>query len=101
MAQTTSRPNEEPQTSQSTPPQRVPSPDGNAGRAPDRRELERTANAAADVPERPALAPNIVMSGEMEESGFAEPQWMVQRNGQFIHLTELLYHVAEQIDGQR
>jgi len=37
----------------------------------------------------------------MEESGFAEPQWMVQRDGQFIHLTELLYHVAEQIDGQR
>jgi putative peptide zinc metalloprotease protein len=59
------------------------------------------APTSADVPEQPTLAPNIVMSGEMEESGFAEPQWMVQRDGQFIHLTELLYHVAEQVDGTR
>jgi len=102
MAQTTSRSNEERQTSQSPTPQRAPSPDGNAGRAPDGREPEQTTNtAAAAVPERPTLAPNIVMSGEMEESGFAEPQWMVQRDGQFIHLTELLYRVAEQVDGQR
>ena len=37
----------------------------------------------------------------MEETGFAQPQWMVCRDGQFIHLTELLYHVGEQVDGQR
>ncbi|MDQ2785236.1 MAG: hypothetical protein M3Y58_09575, partial [Chloroflexota bacterium] len=73
-------------------------PDSISSVSPPQRDREA---ATADVPERPALAPNVVMSGEMEESGFAEPQWMVQRNGQFIHLTELLYHVAEQIDGQR
>ena len=55
----------------------------------------------AVVPERPALAPTIVLSGTMTESGFAEPQWIIQRDGQFIQLTELLYRVAEQIDGQR
>ncbi len=55
----------------------------------------------AEVPECPALAPNIVISSEMEETGFAQPQWMVYRDGQFIHLTELLYHVGEQVDGQR
>lgn len=73
------------------------------GRVSDKRQPRAAKRqvAKADVPERPALAPNIVMSGEMEESGFAEPQWMVQRDGQFIHLTELLYHVAEQIDGRR
>ena len=79
-------------------------PDGRSPRADDQRQVGTSQAPTADVPEvpeRPALAPNIVMSGEMEESGFAEPQWMVQRDGQFIHLTELLYHVAQQVDGQR
>ncbi|MGI8854682.1 MAG: hypothetical protein ACR2JW_02940, partial [Thermomicrobiales bacterium] len=89
-------------TSPPASPQRTPgaSPDGQP--APDdNRPAAGATPPTADIPDPPALAPNIVMSGEMEESGFAEPQWMVQRDGQFIHLTELLYHVAEQIDGQR
>ncbi len=97
MAQTTSSPNKEPQTAPVSPPRSAPPSDGSDGRAPQ----QQHGAAAAAVPERPALAPNIVMSGEMAESGFAEPQWMVQRDGQFIHLTELLYHVAEQVDGKR
>lgn len=103
MAQTTTRPNEEPSAFPAPDPRRAPSPDGHDGHAPNGGQPRSATGqaATADVPERPALAPNIVMSGEMEESGFAEPQWMVQRNGQFIHLTELLYHVVEQIDGQR
>src|SRR5437764_12526790 len=102
MAQTTTRSNEQPRTPQPSLPDRVPASNGD-GRAPNGRQPGATAApaAAVDVPERPALAPNIVLSGEMEESGFAERQWMVQRSGQFIHLTELLYHVVEQIDGQR
>src|SRR5688500_7847983 len=54
-----------------------------------------------DVPERPALAPNVELSGEMQEGGFADQQWLVQRNGTFIQLTELLYRVAEQANGER
>jgi putative peptide zinc metalloprotease protein len=84
-------------TAQPATTQRAPTPPSDGRPAPDGNRPP----TAADVPERPALAPNIVMSGEMTESGFAEPQWMVQRDGQFIHLTELLYHVAEQIDGTR
>ena len=56
---------------------------------------------ALDLPERPALAPNVALRGAMEESGFKEQQWLVQRDGRFIQITELLYRVAEQADGRR
>ncbi|MGI8688450.1 MAG: hypothetical protein ACR2M3_07705 [Thermomicrobiales bacterium] len=90
-------------TEQSASPQRTPVAPNGRQPAPDGNHPSRDQRGEppADVPERPALAPTIQLSGEMEESGFAEPQWMVQRDGQFIHLTELLYHVAEQVDGQR
>ncbi len=90
MAQTKSHPEtgQEPQASAS--PAGQPATNG----------TQPAVTAETAVPERPVLAPNVVLSGAMEESGFAEPQWMVQRDGQFIHLTELLYHVVEQIDGQ-
>lgn len=55
----------------------------------------------AALPERPQLAPNVELSGEMQESGFEKQQWLVQRDGRFIQLTELLYRVAEQANGQR
>ncbi len=51
--------------------------------------------------ECPALAPGVQLVGEMLDSGFQERQWLVQRDGQFIHLTELLYRVLEQADGKR
>lgn len=54
-----------------------------------------------DVAERPELAPNIELSGEMQEGGFSETQWLIQRDGRFIQVTELLYRLAEHIDGQR
>ena len=57
--------------------------------------------SAAEVPEYPALAPNVELVGEMQETGFRDRQWLVQRGGRFIQLTELLYRVAEQADGSR
>ena len=59
------------------------------------------ADAGASVPDVPKLADGVHLSGDMEESAFVEPQWLVQRDGQFVQLTELLYRVAEQIDGQK
>jgi putative peptide zinc metalloprotease protein len=56
---------------------------------------------SAPLPDRPQLAPGIELSGAMAESGFSEQQWLIQRAGQFIQVTELLYRVAEQIDGNR
>lgn len=58
-------------------------------------------SAAAGVPERPALAPNVRLIGEMQETGFKDRQWLVQRDDRFIQLTELLYRVAERANGER
>jgi putative peptide zinc metalloprotease protein len=53
------------------------------------------------VPERPALAPGVVLAGEMEAPGFRESQWLIERNGTYLQVPELLYRVAESIDGRR
>jgi putative peptide zinc metalloprotease protein len=37
----------------------------------------------------------------MQQSGFTDHQWLVQRDGQFLQVTELLYHLLEQINGSR
>ena len=69
------------------------------------RPNEGTQQAAAPqqvaIPERPALAPTVELSGALQESGFEKEQWLVQRDGRFIQLTELLYRVAEQANGER
>ena len=57
--------------------------------------------AAPAVAERPRLAPNVALCGQLADSGFAKPQWLVQRDGDFIQLTELLYRIAEQANGHR
>jgi putative peptide zinc metalloprotease protein len=48
----------------------------------------------------PALAPGVELVGEMPETGFQDCQWLVMRNGQFVQLTELLYRICEQCDGE-
>ncbi len=53
------------------------------------------------TPQRPALAPGVELVGRMQGSGYAQPQWLIQRQGTFIQVTELLYRVAEQADGTR
>src|SRR5436190_1588043 len=59
------------------------------------------AQPEAEVADPPERAPGVQLSEAMEESAFVEPQWLVQRDGTFIQLTELLYRVVENIDGQR
>ena len=51
------------------------------------------------IGERPALGKNILLVGELQEAGFDQRQWLLQRDGQFIQVTELLYRIAEQLDG--
>ena len=51
--------------------------------------------------ERPALAAGVQLVGELKDSGFAEQQWLVQRDQRFVQVTELLYRVLEQCDGER
>jgi len=53
------------------------------------------------VAERPALAPKVQLIGEMPGLGFKDRQWLIQRDSRFIQVTELLYRVAEQANGER
>src|SRR5918992_149167 len=53
------------------------------------------------VPEQPALAPSVQLVGELQGSGFKDRQWLIQRDGHYIQVTELLYRVAEQTNGER
>jgi putative peptide zinc metalloprotease protein len=50
---------------------------------------------------RPKLAPSVRLIGEFKGSGFAERQWLIEREGQFIQVTDLLYRLAERLDGTR
>jgi putative peptide zinc metalloprotease protein len=53
------------------------------------------------VPEQPALGDDVELLGEMKESAFLDPQWLISRDGRYVQVTELLYRIAEQIDGTR
>ena len=71
------------------------------GAAPAGAAKQRVQVSPADVPDVPKLADDVVVTGAMEESAFEEEQYLVQRSGRFIQLTELLYRIVERIDGQR
>jgi putative peptide zinc metalloprotease protein len=50
----------------------------------------------------PRLADGIELIGRYEDSGYEDPPFIARRtDGQVIQMPELLYRVAEQIDGQR
>jgi len=59
-----------------------------------------TAPTVGDVA-RPRLAQDVELVGELRGSGFVDQQWLVRRDGRYIQLTELLYRVAEQANGER
>jgi len=50
--------------------------------------------------EIPKLASNIRLIGKMNGVGFRDQQWLVQRDGKFIQMTELLYRIAERANGE-
>src|SRR5437016_1637872 len=53
------------------------------------------------VPERPKLAPGVKLAGQMKESAFEDPPWLIEReDGGYIQVNELLYRIAEQCDGR-
>jgi putative peptide zinc metalloprotease protein len=57
--------------------------------------------AAAGVPERPTLASGVRPVGELRDTGFKDRQWLIRRGDEFIQVTELLYRLAEQANGER
>jgi putative peptide zinc metalloprotease protein len=64
-------------------------------------ETEQELLSATLVPERPALAAGVELAGAMQGTGFTEQQWLIQRDGRFLQVTELLYRVLEHSNGER
>lgn len=54
-----------------------------------------------EVSDPPRLAPGVKLAGELEDTGYATQQWLAERDGAFVQLTELLYRALEQVDGSR
>jgi len=43
----------------------------------------------------------VELKGQMEESAFEDPPWLIDRNGRYVQVPSLLYAVAERADGSR
>src|SRR5215211_2432705 len=51
--------------------------------------------------ERPAVAPGVELVGPQQDASFDQRQWLVQRDGRFVQVSEVLYRLLEQLDGRR
>src|SRR3954447_3085099 len=62
---------------------------------------ETAAPKKPTLPDRPRLEDGVRLAGQMRESAFENPPWLLERDGAgYIQVTELLYQIAEQCDGQ-
>jgi putative peptide zinc metalloprotease protein len=58
-------------------------------------------DGAANAGWVPRLASGVSLVGEQAGTGFSESQWLAERDGRYVQLSELLYRVLECVDGQR
>jgi putative peptide zinc metalloprotease protein len=49
----------------------------------------------------PCRPPGVEPEGRLRGSGFADRQWLIRRDSQFVQVDELLYRVVELADGAR
>lgn len=84
---------------------RPPQPDAPGARSDGRPLPQQPAQPGQQkiaVPERPKLAPGVSLAGQMRESAFKNPPWLIERDGAgYVQVTELLYRIAEQCDGRQ
>jgi putative peptide zinc metalloprotease protein len=59
------------------------------------------AQPAPAVPDRPALAPGVELRGEMTETAYKQPPWLIERHGAYIPVSRLLHTVAEECSGRQ
>ncbi|MBV8713856.1 MAG: hypothetical protein JOZ65_02195 [Chloroflexi bacterium] len=53
------------------------------------------------LPDKPCLAEGVSLAGQMRESAFVNPPWLIDRHGDgYVQVTELLYRIAEVLDGK-
>jgi outer membrane lipoprotein-sorting protein len=63
--------------------------------------LQASETGDIDLRACPVLAQNVRLIGELPGSGFKSPQWLIERDSQFVQVSELLYKLAEQLNGER
>src|SRR4051812_35056138 len=63
--------------------------------------LQASETGEPEVGARPVLAENVRLRGELPGSGFQNRQWLIERDSQFVQVSELLYKLAEQLNGER
>src|SRR5438093_10570311 len=68
---------------------------------PDVTEERPDAAPHGEAEAAPRLVAGVELLGELRGSGFAEPQWLARRGGRFLQLSEVLYRVASEVDGER
>jgi putative peptide zinc metalloprotease protein len=49
--------------------------------------------------EHPRLSQNVELCGRSHAPGFSQPQWLVREGDRFLQVSELLYRLAEHLDG--
>lgn len=62
--------------------------------------LDTAVHAPTGLADRPVLAPDVQLLGEMPGTGFVDRQWLLRRQDRFIQVTELLYRIAECLTGE-
>ena len=55
----------------------------------------------SQVADPPTPAPNLRFAGQAKDGAYEQRQYLVQRDGQFIQLTELLFLTLAHVDGKR
>src|SRR4051794_2287316 len=69
--------------------------------APAGPQPQATPQVQVQVPDRPRLASGVRPAGEMVESAFEDPPWLVEHEGAgYVQVTRLLYLIAESCDGK-
>src|SRR5688500_3833385 len=64
-------------------------------------EAQPQAQPRLKLPERPQLAPDVELAGQLEESAYEEPPWLLERKESgYVQVTEMLYRIAERCDGE-
>src|SRR5438132_8047448 len=55
----------------------------------------------SEISDPPKPAPNVQFAGQVKDGAYKGRQYLVQREGQFIQLTELLFLTVAHVDGKR
>jgi putative peptide zinc metalloprotease protein len=50
-------------------------------------------------PDRPTRAANVTLAGQLQDSSYTTPQWLIQRGERYLQVSEILYRIAELADG--